>query len=832
MLNKILGWVSLFALVGVLIRLIGSDDGYHCQSTLEGDGMWLSPGVGRHQPPRNWQPKQCILRQFDAQTVADCLANETALFVGDSHAREAFWAVVRSIEPSYDYSKIEKHQNINVDLVGVKLRFIWDPYFRKDGVAKLGDIVSNEDEDAPRYKMVHMSVGSWYMQNAKTLEEGYSGWKQALNRINEIVKIQDKSSRRLIEFFTIAPIPLPHYETLKKNDDYSHVKGLDATYLTKMNIHLDNYFNKNPHRKTRISVPLSFDHMRVKTGVSAYKKDGIHFHDDVYKTMSDTLLNVRCNQELLDDKYIANYGPVYPFSETCCVHYKQPRAMGQVLILGVICALLPIIYLGQRYTQSDMYARFVRYVSWPVPAIHDESLLTACVVVGGALAYSFFCDRTQFFGKGAKQFITGEFWGLVALFLGSYGFSFTSQADTTFLNRHQTEEWKGWMQIIILIYHITGASKVLSIYKFVRLLVAAYLFMTGYGHACFFIKKSDFSLRRAASVLFRMNFLSILLAYVMDTDYLFYYFAPLVSFWFCVVWVTFRVFPSWNSIDTSVGPVLCKIVVSCVVLNALVRFELPFKLLFSLLNHVFNIHWSLHEWRFRLILDIYIVYIGMIVAVATLRYQQGDFPLKKLVTNRLVLGVASVLFSVIYVAVASSLGVKQNYNKVHPYISWLPILGFVILRNFTARLRSYYSTYMAFIGTCSLETFTLQFHFFLAADTRGRLYILDTPTNSGPWGLLLKHLNFVLVTIIFIIVSHAVAEQSGVLTRLFVGQPEQQLPHQEHHIQEEIDMDMGAPEAAPTPKPKSRVSTFLKNNVLPVKIAVAFALMWIFNVMP
>jgi hypothetical protein len=76
---------------------------------------------------------------------------------------------------------------------------------------------------------------------------------------------------------------------------------------------------------------------------------------------------------------------------------------------------------------------------------------------------------------------------------------------------------------------------VLPVYVVVRVLVAAYIFMTGYGHFCYFYDRTSSSWLRLAQVLLRVNIYTMFLCIAMSRTYLFYYFVPLTTFWFLMV---------------------------------------------------------------------------------------------------------------------------------------------------------------------------------------------------------------------------------------------------------------------------------------------------------
>ena len=335
------------------------------------------------------------------------------------------------------------------------------------------------------------------------------------------------------------------------------------------------------------------------------------------------------------------------------------------------------------------------------------------------------------------------------------------------MSRDQTDEWKGWMQFLILIYHYTGASKVLWIYEIIRVCVAAYLFMTGFGHTVFFYTKGDYSFRRFASVLVRLNLLSCTLPYLMKTNYLFYYFAPLVTFWFVIIYVTMRVGQSKNN---SLLFLVCKIMLSALITGAATRKPGLLEYLFDYLEHYLHITWDLTEWRFRLSLDIYVVYAGMLAGILYVRTRailQSDLKSKFSSSIRRhfgVLQIISTFLSIVVLALYSiatrSFPDKYAYNRWHPYMSSLPILAYIILRNSNLQLRNFHSSVFAWLGRCSLETFTLQFHIWLAADTKGLLSIGYLQKGGGAE----KIIDFIVLTPLFLWISWHAASSTTMLT--------------------------------------------------------------------
>merc|ERR1712137_32166 len=92
------------------------------------------------------------------------------------------------------------------------------------------------------------------------------------------------------------------------------------------------------------------------------------------------------------------------------------------------------------------------------------------------------------------------------------------------LQREQTDEWKGWMQIMFLLYHYFAEHEV---YNAIRVYIAAYVFMTGFGNFSLYKKGKSFTTRRTLQMLFRLNFLAFFVCILLNNEYMLYYICPM-----------------------------------------------------------------------------------------------------------------------------------------------------------------------------------------------------------------------------------------------------------------------------------------------------------------
>lgn len=260
-------------------------------------------------------------------------------------------------------------------------------------------------------------------------------------------------------------------------------------------------------------------------------------------------------------------------------------------------------------------------------------------------------------------------------------------------------------------------------------------------------------------VMVRLNLLTLLLAYSMNTDYLFYYFAPLVSHWYLIIYATMAIGSQFNDRTSFLA---AKILFSMALVTFIMSQPWMLEALFDFFKRFCNIHWSAREWAFRVNLDLWIVYFGMFTALAVIKIREHrltDHPRWPIVV-RASAGISTVVL-LWFFAFELAQPDKFAYNAWHPYVSFLPVGAFMVLRNASAVLRSGSSRIFAFIGTCSLETFIIQYHLWLAGDTKGILVVIPG-RHSRP-------LNLLLTTIVFIYISHLVAKATGEVTNWICG---------------------------------------------------------------
>lgn len=485
-------------------------------------------------------------------------------------------------------------------------------------------------------------------------------------------------------------------------------------------------------------------------------KTGFEVIKAVSEAKANILLNVRCNAKLNHLK-----GP--PYDRTCCNDYNGKSGV-QLAVVG-----LGIVYL----TLCLMCEVFDLMTHGPPrwPLFNME--------IGGfvmALLLCHFADRTQMFAKGHRAWMSYTDLAIACAPLVIFAIVtlrksqpprskpgvLVTSTDQPFLSRDQTDEWKGWMQGSILIYHWTKSVHEVKLFAFIRLVVAAYLFQTGYNHTTYFLTKKDYSFKRVAGVMLRLNLLTCTLAYIMNTTYLYYYFAPLCSFWFMIVYITLAIgHKTWND---KVYLVIAKILLSSIIVPMLLLWTPLRTFIFGILQFFFKIRWTASGWEHRSTENLFIVQIGMLAAVANMHTKK---PLGRVL--RFALGLLGALAMGLFWCLATDLfTTTDDYLSWHPYVSFIPILSFIAMRNISTLTRNYSSRAMIWLGQCSLESYILQGHLFLAGDYSGVL-LIDGLSGGGP--LMGRWRSLLIIVPVFLWISSLTASATGKIVNLVLSTP-------------------------------------------------------------
>lgn len=384
----------------------------------------------------------------------------------------------------------------------------------------------------------------------------------------------------------------------------------------------------------------------------------------------------------------------------------------------------------------------------PLRCASELAVIIVCVYLS---------DRTDVFAKSPLQDHSG-LWGVCsALFLAALCTTTRLRTDSP-LQRNQTDEWKGWMQILLVLQHYFGST---SSQHVTRQCVAAYVFLTCFGNSVLYRRSKSLTVRRCLRSVFRLNFLALVCCTALGNDFFLYAACPTATLFTFLVAVLFVRCQE----DNSVIFIYVKCCLTLILILVLCRW--PTDSYESIgdyyLNSWFNVHVvSVGDWRFRPASDRCVWIAGIFVALHVTDFERVMARLKTVTVSRRIpcclLLVPGVLWITSWVWSSALMLEEGEYEAFHSSTSWIPIVAYVLMRNLCEWSRRRHLWLFSFVGRYTLEMSILQMHVLMRTE--------GSSTAPGYVVVLVRgsfFANLALVSVVFLFLSVRCGKITAVL---------------------------------------------------------------------
>lgn len=753
--------LTVFALTLIIQKRTATNESDSCKTILH-HGQWLRNST--KSDPSIWQPQDCTMHNYDTSDIAQCMPpNTQILFLGDSTARKAFWAMANLLDSGIrDDSNV--HTNIHFDRHNISIHMLWDPYLNSSDSFGSVQKIANTSERAGKAQILYVTTGLWHAM-FEPRDRVMEGYKQSVDSIVSVLRNQLPGAFRTVYF---GPTQLPQFELL----DRTRNTKITRQYIDEMHAYTDNIFGYNSNEpgtrrgnegilythENRIAAYYAPVFNRYGPGHdSVYDGVGIHYRQPVTSVQAQTFLNHHCNKLIMNPE-------TFPHSATCCMPYSQPTSAHLIMAILVVAlsASLTILVFVPIERLSALTPETLKWV------------ISIIVATGLCTLYAFFCDRTYLFNKQYNVLSWYEFFALSQAFLVAIGLSVTrtgplSHGFTSLAGQHVIiTEWKGLAIGLWLLTKLTGLHNEYYVGElFTRILEASLIFSETYGFALATMC-GNVGVVRLVTSLARINAFAILLSWTLGTSYYFYSLPFKISFWYIFVFTGYGILNgSWISV---LATKILRRESSSHQSNAVHDLVKLLILTSAFGIGVIPLWTTLSQKLLQYPVDLrdeFWVGIAAVMSSAVMTNSPLASQIAKLVQPfrflmLLIAGLGSCFLINLCLFSGSFVSPEQYTRGFHQFAT----LGFVAMYTiFRCFLLGYkdssvlYSDVLEFLGSSWLELFVFSYHSYLAGDGTIRLYIFTTgTTDDTPFQLTIRRMfNFLILTGLLTFLAHRIS---------------------------------------------------------------------------